>query len=596
MKLRNLLKFGIPVLLFLGLSQAAHAASYYRCANGNWDAINTWSLVSTTTACTSATAPTASDDCIFDSGTPNGTTTINVAATCVNLYLDGTGGNASPWAGTMAGSSGLAVSGNINRSGSEAGWTYSGTITFNATSGTQTLTSNGKIYAGPLTQNGAGGKVLLADALNMGSKVYTLSAGIFDTGNNSGGGNVGGFNVTMGQLLASSGGTRVVYFNASTLTFIVPSGGAITVIMNSGATFDLGHSTVELQNNSNTVGTKGLSTSLTGWWNIVYSGSGSSAGPGLSLVINNNLTITNTGGSVVSGGPTLMTVMGSLDASTATATPTLGTQGWNVAGNVTLGAGVTLGGSGQLTLNGTGTQLITSAGKTWPGTVTQNGSGGTVSLQDAFATASTFTLTNGTINTNGFNVTSTTFVTAAGTKTLSLNGSLWTVTATGNAVNNAANTGFTVTANTGTFKHTNATSSTFAGGGKSWGGATVWASSGAGVVTITGANTLNLRLDAANTITLPASTTTTCATSNCITSAGTSGSHALINSSSGGTKATLSFASGCIGAGFTDITDNTATGGATWYSNGTLTSTTGWLAGACPVTVPSPYAQVYEDD
>ena len=57
----------------------------------------------------------------------------------------------------------------------------SGILTLGATSGTQVVTTNGKTFDEPLTINGVGGTVQLADALTMGaSRALTLTNGTFD--------------------------------------------------------------------------------------------------------------------------------------------------------------------------------------------------------------------------------------------------------------------------------------------------------------------------------------------------------------------------------------------------------------------------------
>lgn len=88
---------------------------------------------------------------------------------------------------------------------------------------------------------------------------------------------------------------------------------------------------------------------------------------------------------------------------------------------------------------------------------------------------------------------------------------------------------------------------------------------GSGALTITGANTFSNITNTVQpaTITFPASTTTTVSAFGV---SGTSGNQITLNSSSAGTQATLSDASGQNSVSFCTIQDINATGGAIWSS------------------------------
>jgi autotransporter-associated beta strand protein len=98
-----------------------------------------------------------------------------------------------------------------------------------------------------------------------------------------------------------------------------------------------------------------------------------------------------------------------------------------------------------------------------------------------------------------------------------------------------------------------------------------------GTHTLTGATTFyDLTLNAPNTIILPASTTQTI--TNNLTCTGTAGNIITINSSSTPTQATFSKASGTVNCDYLSLTDNVATGGATFTTtNSTGTNISGWL-------------------
>lgn len=106
-----------------------------------------------------------------------------------------------------------------------------------------------------------------------------------------------------------------------------------------------------------------------------------------------------------------------------------GTAAISVSGNVTLATGMTITYSGVLSLIATST--FTSAGKTFTGNITINGSGITVTLADALTmTNRTLTLTQGTFTTANFNVTLGTFSTlVTNTRTINLGSSTVTNTA-----------------------------------------------------------------------------------------------------------------------------------------------------------------------
>jgi hypothetical protein len=127
-----------------------------------------------------------------------------------------------------------------------------------------------------------------------------------------------------------------------------------------------------------------------------------------------------------------------------------------------------------------------------------------------------------------------------------------------------------------------ASAKTFVGGGSTFN--CTLSQDGAGALTITGGNTFN---DIRNTvqpatITLPASTTNTFSN---FSLSGTAGNLVTINSSTGGTQATISKSSGIVSNNYLSIQDSAATGGATWYAGANSTNVsnnTGWLFTAPP--------------
>lgn len=163
-----------------------------------------------------------------------------------------------------------------------------------------------------------------------------------------------------------------------------------------------------------------------------------------------------------------------------------------IYGNWINGAGTTISGTTTLIFAGRGSQTITSAGKTFTQGIAVNTPGGSVTLQDAFTTttAGFLTLTSGTFNTGGFNVTMNSggFSSTGGiTRTLNLGASTFVVGISGTAWDTTTSTNLTVTG-TGTISLTSASAKTFAGGGTAYTDITL-NQGGAGTLTITGNNT-----------------------------------------------------------------------------------------------------------
>ena len=282
--------------------------------------------------------------------------------------------------------------------------------------------------------------------------------------------------------------------------------------------------------------------------------------------------------------------IGTIDMSLRTSnTMTLanGTNAISVFGNWTNGTGITLTGTGFLNFAGRTTQQITSAGRTFVQPITINSPSGSVTLQDALITGTTVatTLTNGTLDLNGFTYTvGTRFTTATGTKNLTFNGgTLVCPDPNTTSFNNAVPTGFTTTAGTGTgtISMTAATAKTFVGGGSTFN--CTLNQGGAGALTITGSNTFS---NITNT-TQPASVLFTAATTSTFTNfnlSGTSGNLITIGSVTAASH-TLSKASGTVSADFLSISRSTATGGAGWYAGANSTdggNNSGWIFTAPP--------------
>jgi hypothetical protein len=476
-----------------------------------------------------------------------GTDTVAITSngTCKDLDLSGFSGTLTSTNRTIFGSL-LLGSGNTLTAGAT-------TTTFAGTSGSKTITTAGKTLDFALTFNGAGSTWTLQDNLTSGStRTSTLTAGSLDLNDKV---------FSTGLFASANGNTRSIAFGSIGKFLITGSGNTIwnTSTM-TGMTLS-GTTNIEC-NYSGSVGTRTFSTLS-----------------GAESVSMNFLISAGTDIIVFGGGVRNLDFTGF----SGTYSPTA----MSVYGNYTLSTGMTLSASASaLTFGATsGTQLITSNGKTSDCPVTFSGTGGTFQLQDNLLLGSTrtATLTSGTLALNGHTLTCSVFSTSnSNVRAVNFGtaGAI-SVSATGTAFSCGTSTNMTVSG-TGKVSLTHATSMTFAGGGLTW---PVLENAGGGVLTVTGANTF---ADITTTvapagITLPSSATTTV---NSFSLSGTSGSLVTLRASTAGTQAILSKPSGTVTVSYLDIKDINATGGATWTaSNGSNVDTgnnAGWNFGGSP--------------
>lgn len=112
------------------------------------------------------------------------------------------------------------------------------TLTFSG-GGTQTITSAGVAFTCPITINTYGGTVQLADALNIGTNILTVTNGTFNTQ---------GYAVTAGSLFSSNSNVRTITLGASTLS--LSSGVTLTTTTN--LTFNAGTSQINIASTGTT--------------------------------------------------------------------------------------------------------------------------------------------------------------------------------------------------------------------------------------------------------------------------------------------------------------------------------------------------------
>lgn len=539
----------LRLLLLLAILQSWPALAtdlYWVGGTASWDgtAGTKWALSSGGAG--GQPIPTSSDNVFIDSG--SGAVTVTVAAGntgCKDLKFTSGAGS---FAGTFAGSAALAISGDLLLS-SAMTRSYTGALTFNSTA-SQTITSNTKTLASAIVFDGVAGSWALQDAL-VNADTITLTNGTLNLNN---------FDISFTRFISSNSNARTITSGTGQMNSTQAAGGTLDV-------FNFSTST-------------NLTLTDRPTWNFTAA---SIAGNTLRILapvfaenVAPNINVTD-GAATISGqfGANNVTFSGGFTGAWAS------TSNLTIYGSLTLKAGMTVSASTNVTIFAatSGTKTITSAGVTIDRPITFNGIGGTWRFADALTQGSTrtLTLTNGTLDGNGQSVSIGTFALGSGTKTLTLGSGTWTVQGSGASAWNANTnvSGLTVTASTGKISMTSASAKTFAGGAKSW---PTLDQGGTGDLTVAQANTFgDIQWSAAGKIILPASTTTTVsAFTGPVAVAGT------LESSSAGTAATLSKASGTVSVSTLSIKDSAATGGATFQAytvngNTDVSGNTGWI-------------------
>jgi hypothetical protein len=391
-------------------------------------------------------------------------------------------------------------------------------FTFVATSGTKTITSNGKTMDFPVTFNGAGGTFQLQDAMTVGStRTTTLTNGTLDLNN---------LTLTTGVFVSSSTNTRTLAFGTGKI-----------VISALNATI------------WNTDGSQNFI--VTGTSRVEISGAGTGGQTRGIFSGGNGGTETNTPNFYITAGADNVSFAGSgrkygtvdfSNSGTSTFTGNFQSTDWTftVYGNLVLTAsvaGITTSSTftGPITFGSTsGTKSVTSAAQTYPVPLTFNGVGGTWLCTDALTTSSTLTLTNGTLQSGSYLITCTTFTsTGSGTRSINLSNGSIILTGAG-AAWTTSGTNFSAGANDVIYLN-GASAQTFAGGGFTFGNLAI---DGSGVKTITGNNTF---FNIVNTVS-PASVTFAASSTNTFSNFnlnGTSGNLVTLRSTVPGTQYTL---------------------------------------------------------
>lgn len=493
---------------------------------------------------------TSADDVVFDADSNVGTatftvTTANTTPACRNFTATGMDGAMTL---SMSGTApGLTVHGDWLNGASNFIVSNTADISFGATSGTKTITTNGVSFTCDRVFNGVGGTWQLQDNWT-GTREMELVNGTLD---------LNGFTFTGISWLSNNANTRTIAFGTGKIVCTTNSATVCSMANTTGLTI---------------TGTPIIEYTYAGATGTRTIAAGSTGGTEARSITHKITGGTDTVAITTTSGVRSLDFTGFAGTLTNTAL--------SIYGNLTLAAGMTAtAGANAWTFAATsGTQTITSNGITIDCPVTHNGAGGTVALAANLTIGSTrlLTQTNGTLNLAGFTLSTGTWATASGTKNLTWNGGTLTITGAGaTAFNNAQPTNFTTTAGSGagTINMSAATAKTFVGGGSTFNAK--FNQGGAGDLSFTGSNTFT---DATNTtngtsVLFTAGTTTTF-------TAGFNLSNTTIGSITAASH-TLSLASGVVSVANDNISRSTAQGGATWLaptSSGNVDggNNTGW--------------------
>lgn len=442
------------------------------------------------------------------------------------FWVGGTGtwdaANTANWSATSGGAGGAGVPNSTD------------TVIFDSSSGTGTCTTASGSACAIATLNSSTLGLTLGANHTM-SGLFTLTAGTLSLGANT---------LSIGLFTSNNANTRAINFGTGAIA-VTGFNNNIWLAQNATNLTLSGSRTVNCTY-AGSVGTRAIYHALS---------AGGSANTALDFFISAGTDATDIGGSIRT-----------LDFTGYSGTTTNRTK--ILYGDLVFSSGMTLtaGGDGITTLAASGTQKITTNGKTIDFALVFINAGATVQLQDNCTVGATrsVTLVSGTLDLNGRTLTVGSFVSSnSNVRNIQFgSGSTLVVTGSGATAFNATTGTNLTTSGTGVISMTSASAKTFVGGGRSY---PTLNQGGAGALTITGANTFANITNTVQpaTITFPASTTTTVSA---FSVSGTSGNLITINSSTPGTRATLSDASGVVSVSFCNIQDSNATGGAIWNS------------------------------
>lgn len=191
---------------------------FWRGGTASWDGTAGSKWAATAGGPTGASVPTTADDVFFDA-TSSGTCTIATGNTGARSI------NCTGFAGTLQGTAAITVAGSVTLVAA-MGYFYTGAMTF---TGTGTLTTAGKTF-NAVTVNGAGITLTLGDALNLSTRVLTLTQGTFNANN---------YSVTAGRFASNNSNARTITMGSGLWTLINAGATPLTAPWNTEVTTNL---------------------------------------------------------------------------------------------------------------------------------------------------------------------------------------------------------------------------------------------------------------------------------------------------------------------------------------------------------------------
>jgi len=516
---------------------------------------------------------------------------------------------------------------------------FTGTITnIGAGSGTVTISSVIGTNVTGVIQNSATSQLTLSGANTFTGGLIIKAGTVYGTTSRKAFGGNGSGAITIGDTSGSA--NAILYIGNAGISnpITVASGSSGILELKTGSYANTMDSHITLANNltiTNAGTVDGMSYGLfrggiDGTGNIIINNTSVSYATFSTVTINNTGTITNSGAGT--GATTISAVIGTnvtgVIQNSATSQLTLSgantfTGGLTIkAGTVSLATSTSAGGSHAV--NGAGKGIITLGDSSANSSaVTLMGDGRTFANPIVFADIANATGTmtimpSATSCVFSGGVTGTNNLTLNGSSTFTLTLSTGDINNIGTIINLNTGTGAVTISSvigtnvTGITQNTATSTMTLSGNNSTVGSVTIsagvlalsgstnlnvsggWTNSvGAGGFTantstvtllagthaITGANTFyNLTLNANNTVTFPASVTQTIG--GAFVATGTAGNVITIDSSSTGTQATLSAATGTFNCDYLSLKDSDATGGADWHAganSAAVSNVTGWL-------------------
>lgn len=249
---------------------------------------------------------------------------------------------------------------------------------------------------------------------------------------------------------------------------------------------------------------------------------------------------------------------------------------FTVYGSLTLSSTTSYGSSNSIIFAGRDSCTITSAGKTFGGSVTIQAPGGSYTLNDALSTSGSFLLVIGGFDVNNFNVTSSTLSSGnSNTRSLTLGTGTWSITSTANATvwDISTSTGMTFSGNLATIVISSASTNqrNFASGGNYTYGVLDYRVAGStGILKIQGSNLTFSALKVSDTsgsktLHIESSRTITISTGSGWQVFGRSGALVTVNSSTAATH-TIICPSGTIASDYLNLSNSIASGNVPFYA------------------------------